>query len=42
MRSGLLRAAVKAQRLNPRAPWPSEIRRRRAYRMRALRPVAAS
>jgi len=40
MRSGLLRTHVAALRLNPLALWPSTIKRRRAYRMRALRRVS--
>jgi hypothetical protein len=40
MRSGILRCRVAALRLNPRAPFPSQIRARQGYRMRALRVVA--
>ena len=36
----LLRFAVLGLRLNPRAPWPSEVVRRRRYRMRALMVVS--
>jgi len=39
MRSGILRARVATLRLNRWAPWPSEIRRRQGYVMRALRWV---
>jgi hypothetical protein len=39
MRSGILRARVAALRLNRWAPWPSEVRRRQKYRMKALRSV---
>ena len=35
----LLRFAVLGLRLNPRAPWPSEIAMRRRYRMRRLMTV---
>lgn len=37
MRSGIMRARVAALRLNRQAPWPSEIRRRQCYKMKALR-----
>lgn len=39
MRSSLLRARIATLRLNRVAPWPSQIKRRQGYRMRALRPV---
>jgi hypothetical protein len=39
MRSGLLRARVATLRLNPQAPFPSMIARRRRFRMRGLRSV---
>ena len=39
MRSGILRTRIATLRLNPLAPFPSQIRRRQGYRMRALRSV---
>lgn len=40
MRSGILRTRVASLRLNRWAPWPSQIKRRQGYTMRALRSVA--
>jgi hypothetical protein len=39
MRSGILRCRIAALRLNPRAPFPSQIRARQNYVMRGLRRV---
>ena len=39
MRSGILRTRVAALRLDPRAPFPSQIMARQNYRMKALRSV---
>lgn len=39
MRSGLLRTRVASLRLNPQAPFPSMIARRRRYRMHGLRSI---
>lgn len=39
MRSGLLRARIATLKLNRLAPFPSEIRRRQVYQMRAIRSV---
>lgn len=39
MNSGLLCFHIARLRLNPRAPWPSEVAARKRYRMRRLRSI---
>lgn len=36
-----IRAWILSLRLNPKAPWPSQVAARMGYRMRALRRVAS-
>lgn len=39
MRSGLLRCRIAALRLRIDAPWPSQLKMRQRYQMKALRSV---